>query len=123
CQRPGWRDLPRPGSTHLYLRPDTATSVASLIENLSRGYYLLDTEGAPRVAVDDNRFAVPVCGFAIEGGRPTGSITGTWLVGSVSSLMSGIVATARDLSFLPISGGMVGAPSLLIKGLELRQRP
>ncbi len=123
CQRPGWRDLPRPGSTHLYLRPDTATSVASLIENLSRGYYLLDTEGSPRVAVDDNRFAVPVCGFAIEGGRPTGSITGAWLVGSVSSLMSGIVATARDLSFLPISGGMVGAPSLLIKGLELRQRP
>ncbi|MCP4664241.1 MAG: hypothetical protein GY856_53330 [bacterium] len=122
CRRPGWRDLPRPGPTHLYLRPDPATSVASLIENLSRGYYLLDTEGAPRVAVDDNRFAVPVCGFAIEGGRPTGSITGAWLAGSVSSFLNGIVTTARDLSFLPISGGMVGAPSLLIKGLELRQR-
>jgi len=123
CRRPGWRDLPRPGATHLYLRPETTASVASLIENLSRGYYLIATEGAPQVAVADNRFALPVCGFAIEGGRPTGSITGAWLVGSVSGLLNGIVTTARDLSFLPVSSGMVGSPSLLIKGLELRQRP
>lgn len=121
--RPGWRDLPRPGFTHFYLRPDPEVTPASLLGGLSRGYYLLDVEGPPRIAGSFERFAVPVCGFAIDGGRPTGSVAGAWLVGSVASLLSGILAVGRDLTFLPVKTGLLGMPTVLVKGLELRRRP
>lgn len=120
--RPGWRDLPRTGPTHFYLRSNPSVPVASLIEGLSRGYYLLDVEGTARVEENFERFAVPVCGFAIDGGRPTGAVSGAWLVGSVSSLLNGFLEVARDLTFLPARSGLLGAPSVLVKGLELRQR-
>lgn len=120
-QRAGWRDLPQAGPTHLYLQPDPTTSVASLVENLQRGYYLLDVEGAARLENGGRRFAVPVCGFAMENGRPGGTVTRTWLTGSVSSFLNGIQAIARDLTFVPTSRGLVGAPTLLGRGLEIRQ--
>lgn len=122
-QRPSWRDLPRPGFSHLYLQPDRTTRVASLLEGISRGYYLIGTHGTPRIDKNYDRFAVSVSGFAMSGGRPSGAVSDTWLVGSVSAFFNGIVAKARDLSFSPIGNSMVGAPTLLVKGLELRQRP
>ena len=121
-QRPGWRDVPRPGPSHLYLRPDPANRVASLLESMSRGYYLIGTTGAPRIEAGHDCFAVPVSGFAISAGRPQGAVAGAWLVGSVSTLLRGIIAKARDLSFSPIGRGMVGSPTVLVKGLELRRR-
>lgn len=122
-RRFGWRDLPSLGPTHLYLESESTTGVGELLGGLSRGYYLLSTHGAVKVEAGFARFAVPVAGFAIEGGRPTGSISGTWLVGTVSAFLKGLVAAARDLTFTPLGGGMIGTPTLLIKGLELRHRP
>lgn len=122
-RRAGWRDLPVPGPTHLYVVPDPETSVGSLLGDLTRGYYLLATEGAARVDLEASRFAVPVAGFAIEGGRATGSVSSSWLVGGLSSLLQGIVAVARDLTFSPRGAGLIGTPSTLVKGLELRRRP
>lgn len=121
-RRASWRDLPRPGATHLHLRPDPSRSVASLLEDITRGYYLLDAEGAPRLDLGLGRFAVPVCGFAIEGGRATGSVKKVWLTGAISSFLNGILDVGRDLTFLPALGGLVGSPSLRVKGLELRQK-
>ena len=121
-RRFGWRDLPDPGPTHLYLESASTTGVGELLSSLSRGYYLLSTHGSVKVEAGFSRFAVPVSGFAIEGGRPTGSISGTWLVGTVSAFLKGLVAAARDLTFTPLGGGMIGAPTLLVKGLELRHR-
>ncbi len=122
-RRPSWRDLPRPSFSHFYLPPDRTTRVASLLEGISRGYYLIGSAGAPRIDKDYTRFAVPVSGFAMAGGRASGAVAGAWLVGSVSAFFNGIVAKARDLSFSPIGSSMVGAPTLLVKGLELRHRP
>lgn len=119
--RPGWRDLPRQSPTHLYLKPDSSLAVASLLTELKRGYYLLALEGEPHIAADRGRFAAPVAGFAIDRGAATGSVTGAWLTGSIPAFLAGIVAAARDLSFLPSGGGLVGSPTLLVKGLELRQ--
>ncbi len=121
--RPGWRDLPRPGASHLYLTPDPAVRVASLLESIGRGYYLIGAAGTPRIEPGYERFALPVSGFSISGGRPRGAVAGVWLVGSVSTLLRGIVAKARDLSFQPIGTSMVGAPTMLIKGLELVHKP
>lgn len=119
--RPGWRDLPRPGATHLYVQPDPAVRVGALLGGLGRGYYLIGLAGPPRVEPDLSRFAAPVAGFAITGGRPTGPVAGAWLAGSVPAFLAGIVAKARDLSFSSVGGGMIGAPTLLVKGLELRR--
>ncbi len=120
--RPGWRDLPRPGPSHLYLKPDPTIRVASLLEDIARGYYLIGVVGTPRVEPRRDRFALRVSGFAMAGGRARGAVSGVWLVGSVSAFLSGIVAKARDLSFMPAGRGMVGSPTVLVKGLELRQR-
>ncbi|MEM6793821.1 MAG: metallopeptidase TldD-related protein [Acidobacteriota bacterium] len=122
CRRASWRDLPRPGATHLYLAPDRRAAVADLLGSLSRGYYLLAADGAVRLKDGHRRFAVPVSGFAIDGGRPTGSVSGAWLTGSVPSLLSGVVALARDLTFVPCGSALIGAPTVLVRGLELRRR-
>lgn len=122
-RRAGWRDLPEPGPTHLYLRHDPDVGVGSLLQELTRGYYLLTTWGAVRVDLVSGRFSAPVTGFAIDGGRATGSVRGAWLVGSVSSLLAGVLAVARDLTFLPRGQGLIGSPSVLVKGLELRKAP
>ncbi|MEM6457284.1 MAG: metallopeptidase TldD-related protein [Acidobacteriota bacterium] len=121
--RPGWRDLPRAGPTHLYLAPDADVTVAQLLGEVARGYYLIDLEGAPRVDFDADRFALPVCGFAIDAGRPTGPVAGAWLTGPISGLFNGLQRVARDLTFLPDRLGVVGAPTALLRGLELRSRP
>ncbi len=118
--RPGWRDLPRQGPTHLYLRPDGSTAVAALLGSLRRGYYLLALEGSVRRQAD--RFAAPVAGFAVDGGRPTGPIAGAWLTGTITALCNGLLGVARDLTFLPVGGGMVGSPTVLVHGVELRGR-
>ncbi len=118
--RPGWRDLPRQSPTHLYLQP-SSTGVASLVEGLSRGYYLLALDGEPRI--DGSRFAAPVSGFAIDRGTATGSVAGGWLSGSIPALLAGVVAVGRDLTFLPSGSGLVGSPTVLVRGLELRQPP
>jgi len=120
--RPSWRDRPRPGPTHLYVTPDPSVRVAQLIESLSRGYYLIGLSGPPRIESDFTRFAAPVTGFALSGGKPTAAVAGAWLVGSISAFLGGIVAKARDLTFTTVDGGMMGSPSLLVKGLELRQQ-
>ena len=123
CLRPGWRDLPKPGPSHLYLKPDPDRRVAELLADVGRGYYLLTVDGAPRIDFEGQRFAVPVSGFVIDSGRATGSMSGSWLVGTLPSLLGGLRAKARDLTFSMHGGGMIGAPTVLVRGLELRQRP
>ncbi len=118
CRRPSFRDLPEPGPTHLYLRPQGGVSVADLLGQISRGYYLLDTAGPGRFVWDENRFELPVCGFEVRGGRAAVPMAGSKLTGSFTALLQGLAAVGRDLSFLPLRG-MIGSPSVLVTGLEL----
>jgi predicted Zn-dependent protease len=121
-RRPSWRDLPCPGPTHLFVRPDARLSVAALLGDIRRGHYLLDATGPARFEAAGERFALPVCGFAVESGRARAPIAGTWLCGTAAALLRGIAAVGRDLSFLPLDG-MLGSPTLLATGLELRHQP
>ncbi len=122
-RRPSWREPPAPGASHLYLRPDPSLGVSTLLEDLRRGYFLLDPRGPANIDFAAGRFSIPVCGFAIDEGQPTGSVDDALLTGSLRSFLHGILAVARDLTFTPGLGGMIGAPTLLVKGLELRRRP
>jgi PmbA protein len=121
-RRASWRDLPAPGPTHLYIKPRAGVSVGSLLSAMARGYYLLDATEAGRFDLEGDSFALPVCGFAVQGGRATAPVAGAWLSGSVGALLRGLQAVGRDLFFLP-AGGMIGSATLLVTGLELRQSP
>ena len=117
-RRAGWRDLPATSPSHLHLLPGDAPP-AELVAELVRGYYLLDATGPPAVDLDAGRFRVPVCGFAVERGRASAPVAGVTLAGTLQALLRGVQAAARDLAFFPY-GGMVGAPTLRVSGLELR---
>lgn len=119
-RRASWRDLPSPGPTHLYLKPDARTPVAALLGTIQRGAYLIDTAGAPRVDLDALRFELPACGFLVERGRAAGPLPRVCLRGPLATLLKGIAGVARDLAFLPLDG-MIGAPTLLATGLELAE--
>ncbi len=118
--RPGWRDLPRPAPTHLYVRPDPRVGAAALAASIGRGYRLVDVLGPGRFDFEGDRLAIPVCGFAVRGGRTGEPLTETWLCGGIAAFLQGIRAVADDLEFLPL-GGLIGSPSLVVGGLELRR--
>lgn len=120
--RPGWRDLPRPSATHLYLRPDRRVDRAALAASIGRGYRLVDALAPARLDFEADRLALPVCGFALRGGRSGEPFAGSWLCGGISAFLQGIRAVADDLAFLPL-GGLIGSPSLLVGGMELRAGP
>jgi predicted Zn-dependent protease len=120
-RRASWRDVPRPGPTHLYLAPQRDLSAADLLADLARGYYLLDATGPVRLNVDADTFTVPVCGFQVQAGRALAPVAGVRLSGGVGALLRGVQAAARDLAFFPLDG-MIGSPTLLVTGLELLRR-
>ncbi len=121
ARRASFRDLPTPGPTHLYLRPDPKVGVGALLASVQVGTYLIDALGPARVDLANGTFALPVCGLAVENGKATAPLGHAWLGGEISDLLRGIVGVGRDLAFLPLDG-MVGSPTLLVKGLVLRGR-
>jgi len=121
-RRSSWRDLPMPGPTHLYLKPEPKTPVAALLGAIPQGYYLIDATGPGRFDLAADRFALPVCGFAVEAGRASAPVARAWLCGGIGTFLRGIVGVGRDLTFHPLDG-MIGSPTLLVTGLELRAGP
>ncbi|HEX9945808.1 MAG TPA: metallopeptidase TldD-related protein [Thermoanaerobaculia bacterium] len=119
-RRPGWRDLPTPGPTHLYLKPDPRTPVASLLGGVAQGYYLIDVTGPGRFDLAADRFSIPVCGFVVQSGRASAPVAGAWLCGGIGTFLKGIAGVGRDLIFHPLDG-MIGSPTVLVSGLELRR--
>ena len=120
--RPGWRDLPRPAPTHLFVKPVPRVGAAALAASIGRGYRLVEALGPGRFDFEGDRLAIPVCGFAIRGGRTEEPLTETWLCGGIGAFLQGIRAVADDLVFQSLSG-LIGSPSLVVGGLELRSAP
>jgi PmbA protein len=126
--RPSFRDLPQPGPTHLFVRPQEGVRPAALVGAIDRGAYLLDADGPGRFDLAADRFALPVCGFLLSAGAARRPLARGWLCGSIGALLRGVAGVARDLAFFPGfaprgGGGMVGSPTLRIAGLELRGAP
>ncbi len=117
-RRPGWRDVPRPGPSHLYIQPAPRVSVASLLARVGRGYYFLDAPGAGAFDLEADNFRLPVRGFLLDQGRAAAAVAGLELRGSPLRLLHSVLATARDLTFFPLDG-MLGAPTLLVSGVEV----
>ncbi|HEV8239108.1 MAG TPA: metallopeptidase TldD-related protein [Thermoanaerobaculia bacterium] len=117
--RPSFRDLPRPGPTHLFVRPQDGVRPATLVGEMDGGCYLLDVDGPGGFDLAADHFALPVCGFQLAAGAARRPLAGGWLVGSVSVLLRGVAGVARDLTFFPLQG-MIGSPTLRVSGLEVR---
>ncbi len=118
-RRSGWRDLPAPGPSHLYVRPTEAVPVGDLLADLARGYYLLEADGPGRFDFEQGRFSLPVVGFAVERGEAAAPLAGARLQGAIGALLRGIDGVARDLTFRPLAGGMIGGPTIRVSGLEV----
>lgn len=119
-RRASWRDLPEPGPTHLHLAAG-ATPVADLLTEVARGYYFLEATGAVRPDFDRDHFTVPVAGFAVGRGRAAEPVSGVVLQGPISALLRNLHGAGRDLTFAPEEIGLLGAPTLLVGGLEVRR--
>lgn len=118
-RRESWRDLPRVGPSHLYIQPRPDVGVGDLLGSISRGHYLVEPLGPGRFDFEQDRFSLPVCGFTLRQGAATAPVARAWLEGGIRALLEGIQGVARDLSFEPL-GAMIGAPTLLVKGVGLR---
>ncbi len=118
-RRESWRDLPKLGPSHMYLKPHPEVSVASLLGSIARGHYVIEPVGAGLFDFEADRFCLPVCGFEVQKGVATAPLSRVWIEGGIGSLLRGIQAVARDLCFEPI-GGMIGAPTILVSGLGIR---
>ena len=124
-RRSGWRSPPEISHSHLYVDrgPDPADAIRS---GIRQGCYLLDRAPGGRRRVtfphSDNggeaSFEIDATGFVVEHGRILGAIPRARLRGSIRQLFRGIRAVGDDLRFLPAPGA-VGAPTLLLTGLQL----
>ena len=124
-RRSGWRSPPEISHSHLYIArgPESADAIRS---GIRRGCYLLDCAPSGRrhatFGLSDNHreasFEIDATGFVVEYDRILGAIPKARLRGSIRQLFRGIRAIGDDLRFLPVPGA-VGAPTLLLTGLQL----
>lgn len=119
-RRSSYRDVPRVGPSHLFIVPDRSQAPGALLAELERGHYFLESLDRGRFDLEGDRFEIAVGGFAVRDGRPTSTISGARLSGTMTGLLGGLEAVARDLTFFPL-GGLLGSPSLLISGLDVNR--
>lgn len=118
CRRPSWREPPQTGPSHLFIKPDEGVTVQSMLAAVARGYYFLEALEGTSFDLASDRFRLPVSGFQVAAGRASKPIAGAVVQGRISALLHGIQSVGRDLTFFPHAGAL-GAPSLLIHGLEI----
>ena len=118
--RPGWRDLPRVALSHCFIVPRDEVAPGALLSELADGFYLLDAGEGGSYDLAGGSFSLPVWGFRIANGRPLHPLGEATLVGDSRRLLHAVCGVARDLRFVPL-WAMIGSPSLLVRGLALRQ--
>ena len=111
--RHSWRELPQTGPSHLFLEPNQDHAVGSLLESITRGYYLIDGE-VTRFAPREDRLVFEGPGFEIHRGRVVGPVRRVRFEWSLVGFWPSVQAVARDLVFVPVRGA-VGCPSLLAR--------
>lgn len=124
-RRSGWRALPELCHSHLYIG-GASEPAESIRSGIVHGCYLLDRahEGRchatfePSTNGTEAHFEVDAVGLVIRRGAVLGEAPKVRLSGSLRQLLQGIRAIGDDLRFLPAPGA-VGAPTLLLTGLQV----
>lgn len=124
-RRSGWRALPELCHSHLYIA-GTSEPAESIRSGIVHGCYLVDRvhDGRCQATFDDSTngdgasFEIDTVGLIIRRGTVLAEAPRVRLTGSVRQLLQGIRAIGDDLRFLPAPGA-VGAPTLLLTGLQV----
>lgn len=129
-RRSGWRALPELCHSHLYIA-GASDSAESLRSGIVHGCYLVDRAHDGRChatfesstnggagGLEEGRFEVDAIGLVIRRGAVLGEAPKVRLSGSVRQLLQGLRGIGDDLRFLPAPGA-VGAPTLLLTGLQV----
>lgn len=106
--------------TNLFIEPGTL-SLEDLMTDVGEGLLIIDVQalhsGLNPVSGD---FSLPVQGYRIKGGRPSGTVDQITMSGNVIDLFGSLIGVADDLHFnVPNGMGSVGSPSLSVKGLSI----
>ncbi len=111
----GPTDPPGPAVTNLYLRPGDAGDETALVRAMGRGLLVRELLGLHTVDPVSGEFSLGCSGLWVERGQPVHAVTGAAVAGDLLDLCRRVAAVGSDLRFQ----GAVGAPSLLVDGLEL----
>ncbi len=112
--RPSYRDLPRPGSTNLVLRPGERDQSALLAE-IEEGFLLAALETDASVDQPEQEARWRGVGWRIRHGEPGGEVRRLLFRASPRSLLEGIQEAGNRLRFSLLRSTALGAPALLIR--------
>ncbi len=115
--RGSFKSIPVPGTTNFFVGPGTADA-DELVESLGNGIYIQDVMGMHTADPISGDFSVGITGYEVRGGKKERAICEMTISGNVVSLLEGIAATGRAISF----AGRVGSPPVLVDGLSVSGR-
>lgn len=104
------------GPTNLYIDSNEPKySLDELISLIDRGVYVLDVMGMHTANPVSGDFSVGVAGVLVEGGKIKNPVKEVVISGNIGDLFTKVKALGNDLTFY----GNLGAPSLLIEGIDI----
>ncbi len=112
--RPSYRDLPRPGSTNLVLRPGERDQGALLAE-IEEGFLLAALETDASVDQPEQEARWRGVGWKIRHGETGGEVRRLLFRASPRKLLEGIQEAGNRLRFSLLRSTALGAPALLIR--------
>lgn len=105
--------------SNFYIKPGEQAFDA-LLQTLGDGLLINELDGLHSgVDAISGDFSLSARGFRVEGGKKTTPVEQIVLSGNFYELLMNITAVGSDLKFGLPSGGAVGSPTLLIKGLNV----
>ncbi|KIH99133.1 hypothetical protein LP52_09170 [Streptomonospora alba] len=115
ARRSGYRAVPRPGPSNLFVRPGRAT-LPELLAHLHDGVLVTEVGGLLAADPRSPRIALTVRGRRVIGGAPAHPVAGPLTSGSLWKVLHNVRAVGADLEFWPGAGVNAGSPSLLVEG-------
>jgi PmbA protein len=105
--------------SNFYIKPGEL-SFDALLGRLGDGLLINELDGL-HAGVDaiSGDFSLSARGFKVEGGKKTTPVEQIVISGNIYELLMSIYALGSDLKFGLPSGGAVGTPTLLVKGLTV----
>lgn len=116
--RGGIKGMPTVGASNLFLdaaAPEYRASFDALVGRIDRGMIVTETMGMHTANPISGEFSVGVSGFWVENGRIIRPAKEAVISGTILDLFKGVVLVGDDLIFY----GNIGAPSLLIEGIDI----
>jgi PmbA protein len=116
--RGGIKGMPSVGASNLFLEassPDYRQPFDTLVANIDRGMIVTETMGMHTANPISGEFSVGVSGFWVEHGKIVRPAKEAVISGTIPELFKSVVLVGDDLIFY----GNIGAPSLLIEGIDI----